>query len=70
MRKVNIEDVLRIQKEREAINQVGFTELVFCKDGEPLKFRPEKLIEFQQIGGSNEDFITSGFWRTALDRKG
>jgi hypothetical protein len=68
MKKVNIEDVLQRDKERKALNEMGFNEIIFLKDGEPLKFRPEKLIEFQQIGGQNEDFITSGFWRTALER--
>jgi len=66
MKKVNIEDVLRIQKERRAINRPKFSNLRFYKDGVLLKFKKENLDKFEFIGLNNMDFITSGMWKDAL----
>ena len=61
MKEVAVEEVLRIQNERRAINKLKFGEIVWTYQGKPLDL-PKKLLDhFELCGLNNMDFITSNF---------
>ena len=56
---VAVEEVIRIHKERLAINSLNFSDIVWTYQGKPLDL-PNKLLEdFAVCGLNNMDFITS-----------
>ena len=60
--RVDIEEVLRIDKERIAINKHHFDDIEFYKDGERINIPAEILKEWKYVGLNNMEFITCGFY--------
>ena len=57
MMQVNIEDILRIKKERSQINKLDFMTIEWYKDGKKLEIPDKDKEEFMYTGLSNFDFI-------------
>ena len=62
MKKVAVEDVLRIQEERAAINRLNFDEIVWVFKGRPVDIPKEIIDRWDFTGLNNVDFVTSNFW--------
>lgn len=65
---VKIEDVLRIQKERSAINRLKFDDIMWTKNGKEVHISPNIKERWQFCGLNNMDFITSGTYRQKLNQ--
>ena len=61
MIKIAVEEVMRIQKERLAINKLNFSDIVWTYAGKPLEIPQKLLDDFELCGLNNMDFITSNF---------
>lgn len=61
---VRIEDVLRIQKERDAINRLKFRNIVWTRNGKEIYIDPAIKDDYALVGLNNMDFITSGYYKT------
>ena len=60
---VTIEDVLRIQKERSAINRLKFENIVWTKNGKAIHIDPMVKDDWLLCGLNNCDFITSNYYK-------
>jgi hypothetical protein len=58
---VAVEDVMRIAKERWAINKLRFEDIIWTYQGKPLDISTKLSEDFAMIGLNNCDFITSNF---------
>ncbi len=58
---VAVEEVMRIQKERGAINKLDFEEIVWTYKGVPLEISVWIKRDWMFCGLNNMDFITSNF---------
>jgi len=58
---IAVEDVMRIIKERRAINQLDFMEIIWTYQGEAVDIPEGAREKFLFTGLSNMDFITSNF---------
>ncbi len=52
-----------IKKELREINKVELSEIIWTKDGKVLSIPKKTIDDFEFIGLSNIDFITSGYYR-------
>lgn len=59
--KIAVEDVMRIQKERRAINSLNFADIIWTYRGKPIKCSKQKRDDFGLCGLNNMDFITSNY---------
>ena len=62
-RLVRIEDVLRIQKERNAINRLKFINIVWTQNNKEIYIDPKTKDDWELYGLSNCDFITSNYYK-------
>ena len=66
---VNIEDVLRIQKERSKINRLKFRNIAWCKDHKEIHIPQEIKDDWELCGLNNCDFITTNMYKTKPPHK-
>lgn len=60
---VAIEEVLAITKRRREINKLNFGDIIWTKNGKPIKIGKETIDKFGYTGLCNIDFITSGEYK-------
>ncbi len=58
---VSVEEIMRISRERQAINKLEFRNIVWTYQGKPLDIPSQLLDDFEICGLNNIDFITSNF---------
>lgn len=63
MKQIAIEDVLRIEKERWAINQLKFKNIIWTKGGKEIDIEPKVKEVYAYCGLNNCDFITLGYYK-------
>ena len=70
--RVDIEDVLRIRRERNEINKLDLTNIEWYKDGVKVEAPEADIAEFLFTGLSNFDFINDdgSFCHFEDDRRG
>ena len=61
MRRVAAEEVMRIQRERHAINELNFRDIIWTYQGQPIDIPVQTLDEFEICGLNNVDFVTSNY---------
>ena len=60
--RIDIDEVLKMQKRRAEINYTRLADAEFYKDGKPFKVDKKVLDDFAFTGLSNVDFITTEFY--------
>uniref|UniRef100_A0A6M3J596 Uncharacterized protein n=1 Tax=viral metagenome TaxID=1070528 RepID=A0A6M3J596_9ZZZZ len=60
---IKIEDVLRMQKERNAINRLKFENIIWTKNNKKIIIAPVVKENWMLCGLNNLDFITSGAYK-------
>ena len=59
---IPIEMVYDMQRMRQRINKPYFGDIVWTKNGKPLKINPKVLDDFEMTGLNNCDFITTNYY--------
>ena len=55
--RVDVEDIVKIYKKLEEINNLSFKDIEFFKNGKKLIFTKEEIEQWCFLGLSNVDFI-------------
>ena len=58
--RIAIEEVFALQKRREEINRFSLNQIIWTKNGEPLRPDRAKIDSWELTGLTNIDFVTSG----------
>lgn len=57
---ITIEEILAIQKRRREINNLPLNQIIWTKNGEPIRPNRKRVKDWELTGLTNIDFVTSG----------
>ena len=60
--KINIEDILEIDRLRKDFNKLNLNSIDFYKDNKKIDIPKHIIEEFDYYGLSNIDFVTGRYW--------
>ena len=69
MKRIAIEDVYRMLRERRAINSLALDKIIWTKGGKDIAIDPKVTEAFELTGLNNIDFISSGYYRRTIGGK-